>query len=534
MPDAPRDPASAPAASPAPLPRRFGPYLLFDRIGRGGMAEIFLARAATGLGAARLVVVKQILPELTGDERFARMLIAEAKLAARLRHANVVQVYDLGREDERLFIAMEYVEGSDLNALLRQLSRSKTPLPLEFALFVVREVLAALSYAHRARDDAGAPLSLVHRDVSPSNVLVSFEGEVKLCDFGIARALALSPEPTLPAPDPGAAEAPRETSRVVGKSAYMAPEQARGAAIDARADVFAAGILLWELCAGRRLYRGTEAGMLALARAADVPPLPDRGLPEHARLQALLARALDPSPDARFASAADFQRALDAYASDTRLIASPLRFGAFLADHFGAALIAARRARERGALALELGPPAVLEPIAAAIPPDPSSAARGAAQTDAPPRAEATAPGAAQTDPRAATDDTEKASAKKTPAKKKRGTEKAGATKPKAPEKAGTTTQNGADKAGGTKAGATKPKGAEKADPRSAARRTPKTTAPAAGAVVRGARPALSAESDARVAPAARMSRAWLAVAGVILAGVVLGAAWLAGWLDGR
>jgi serine/threonine-protein kinase len=143
----------------------------------------------------------------------------------------------------------------------------------------------------------------------------------------------------------------------------MAPEQARGEAIDARADVFAAGILLWELCAGRRMYRGSEPEMLALARAGEVPPLPERGLPEEPALRELLARALAPSPDARFASAADFQRELDAYASRTRLIASPLRFGSFLAEHFGAELIAARRSRERGALALELGPPAVLEPL---------------------------------------------------------------------------------------------------------------------------------------------------------------------------
>jgi serine/threonine-protein kinase len=359
------------------LPRRFGPYLLFDRIGRGGMAEIFLARATTGLGAARLVVVKQILPELAGDAAFARMLVAEAKLAARLRHANVVQVYDLGREEERLFIAMEYVEGCDLNALLRQLSRTKAPLPLDFALFVVREVLSALSYAHRARDDAGAPLGLVHRDVSPSNVLISFEGEVKLCDFGIARALAVPADEGAAPRDSRPSNAPPGTSRVVGKSAYMAPEQARGEAIDARADVFAAGILLWELCAGRRMYRGSETEMLALARAGAVPPLPERGLPEEDALRALIARALDPSPDARFASAADVQRELDAYASRARLIASPLRFGSFLAEQFGAELIAARRARERGALALELGPPAVLQPL----PPDDVTKANDAATT---------------------------------------------------------------------------------------------------------------------------------------------------------
>ncbi|HBQ19021.1 MAG TPA: serine/threonine protein kinase, partial [Myxococcales bacterium] len=168
------------AAETDHLPRRFGRYHLFDRIGRGGMADIYLARAHTELGGARRVVVKQILPELGGDPQFAKMLIDEAKLVAGLRHANVVQVLDLGREGDRLYITMEYVEGYDLNQLLRRLSKRRIPLPAEFALFVVREALAALDFAHRKKDDEGEPLGIVHRDVSPSNVLISFEGEVKL------------------------------------------------------------------------------------------------------------------------------------------------------------------------------------------------------------------------------------------------------------------------------------------------------------------------------------------------------------------
>src|SRR5262245_40965089 len=171
------------------LPRAFGAYLLFDRIGRGGMAEIFLARSRTELGGGRRVVIKEVLPELSQDGAFAQMLVREAKLAARLGHRNIVQVIDLGRESGRLFIAMEYVEGYDLNMLLRQLSKRRLPLPLDFALLIVREVLQALDYAHRAVDEHGEPLGIVHRDVSPSNVLISFEGEVNICDFGIARAM---------------------------------------------------------------------------------------------------------------------------------------------------------------------------------------------------------------------------------------------------------------------------------------------------------------------------------------------------------
>src|SRR5580700_10621049 len=184
-------PSAVPAQSPtaARLPRKFGRYALFDFIGKGGMAEIFLARAHTELlGAARLCVVKQILPEYATHPQFADMLIHEAKLAARLSHAHIVQVFDLGREGDQLYIAMEYVEGFDLNALLRRCSQKKIPLPFEFALLIVADTLRGLDYAHRRESDEGKPLGIVHRDVSPSNILVSLEGEVKVCDFGIAHA----------------------------------------------------------------------------------------------------------------------------------------------------------------------------------------------------------------------------------------------------------------------------------------------------------------------------------------------------------
>jgi serine/threonine protein kinase len=329
--------------------------VLFDRIGRGGMADIFLARADTAFGGSRLCVLKQILPELGHDSKFERALIGEAKLAAQLTHANVVQVFDLGREGDRLFIGMEYVEGFDLN-LLRALSKAKLGLPAEFGIFIIREVLRALDYAHRAKSASAKPLGLVHRDVSPSNVLISFEGEVKLCDFGIARALSAQ-EPS--------GETPVALPRVVGKSAYMAPEHARGEAIDARADVFAAGILLWELCAGRRLYKGNENQMLSAAKKANVPPLPERGLPHHGELQAILSRALAPTVDARFQSAQEFLRALEDYAAAGKLMVSQLRFGSFLIDHFGERILEVRRARERAArnVASELPPPVHLSEV---------------------------------------------------------------------------------------------------------------------------------------------------------------------------
>ncbi|HEY6876868.1 MAG TPA: serine/threonine-protein kinase [Polyangiales bacterium] len=322
------------------LPRVFGRYVLFDHIGKGGMAEIFLARADTALGGSRLCVVKQILPALSHDPQFEKLLIEEAKLAARLTHGNVVQVFDLGREDDRLFIVMEYVEGYDLNQLLRAVSRQQIGLPAEFALLIVRETLRALDYAHRIKDGGGRMLGLVHRDVSPSNVLISFEGEVKLCDFGIARAFAVHDA------DVGAPEQIPAQARIEGKSAYMSPEQAKGEHIDARADVFAAGIVLWELCAGRRLYKGSEAEMLEKARAGEIPRLPERGLPGHEKLQSVLDRALAVDRDQRFASAQEFLSALEDYAIEQRMMASQLKFAAFLSEHFGSEMIALRRERE--------------------------------------------------------------------------------------------------------------------------------------------------------------------------------------------
>jgi serine/threonine protein kinase len=340
--------SGSPGAAP-PLPRAFGKYLLFDCIGRGGVAEIFLARMTAQLGGARRVVVKQILPELSLDRQVARSLVREAKLVTRLNHRNIVRVFDLGRESGRLYIAMEYVEGYDLNQLLGQLTRLRLRLPAEFALFIVREVLAGLDYAHRARDQYGTPLGVVHRDISPSNVLISFEGEVSLCDFGIARAFHREREHAGagPASDPEGSRVRR--IRAAGKSAYMAPEHARGEEVDARSDLFAAGILLWELCSGRRLYQGDEVTRYELAVKAEVPPLPERGLPRAEWLQAILDRALARDPAMRYQSAQQMLDDLDDYALATRQMASQLRFAALLTQHFAADIIALRRDRERAA-----------------------------------------------------------------------------------------------------------------------------------------------------------------------------------------
>jgi serine/threonine-protein kinase len=337
------------------LPRRFGKYSLFDKIGEGGMARIYLGRTKTDLGGERLVVVKQILPILSSSAEFSRLLIDEAKLAARLSQGNIVQVFDLGREDDALYIAMEYIEGFDLRQLLLYCSRTGVPLPVEFALLVVTETLFALDYAHRKRDEDGTPLEIVHRDVSPSNVLLSFDGEVKLCDFGIARAM-------------GASEALPEEA-IQGKTGYMSPEAARGEPLDARSDLFSVGIMLWELLAGRRMYG--KRPTLEQAQAAEIPDLPDRSYPEQAELFGIVMRALKKDRTQRYESAREMLHALEGYARRTHLTASPLRFGEWLVEHFGAQILEWRKARERAARALELGPAIELQTLATPEPPPP-------------------------------------------------------------------------------------------------------------------------------------------------------------------
>jgi len=315
------------------------------------MADIYLARTKTALGAARLVVIKEVIPQLVDNEHFVEMLIAEAKLAAQLSHANIARVEDLGREDGILFIAMEYVEGIDLRELLRRCTRRKLALPIGYSLSVMCEVLKALDYAHRFAPEGADPgqQGIVHRDVSPSNVLLSFDGEVKLCDFGIASAMTA--DETL-------------NATIEGKAGYMSPEHARGEPVDTRADLFAAGIMLWELLSGRRMYkRHGELPLIEVARRAKVPPPPRCGLPREQELHVVVRRALTVDRQDRYQSAAQMLDDLEGYCVSSQLLSSSMRFGGWLSEHFAAQQRQRVRARQRVLQALELGPPVVMETI---------------------------------------------------------------------------------------------------------------------------------------------------------------------------
>jgi eukaryotic-like serine/threonine-protein kinase len=338
------------------LPQRLGAYELFDHVGKGGMADIYRARRAVGGDAERIVVVKEVLPELYGVERFRELLIAEAKLAARLEHGNIVRVEHLGEEEGTLFIAMEYVEGLDLRELLRTCAQRRVPLPIELSLRVVIEILKALDFAHRFRlDDDGPPrIGIVHRDVSPSNVLLSFDGEVKLCDFGIARAHD----------DTAALGGALTEALVEGKAGYMSPEQANGEPLDGRADIFAAGIVLYELMSGKKLYKANPSeSLLDVAKRAAIPPLPAHGIPHEDMLQAIVSRALAPRREDRYPTAREMAGDLESFAQRAKITASSLRLGDWLTSEFAEDILRGQKRRERIVDALSRGPLAIVKPI---------------------------------------------------------------------------------------------------------------------------------------------------------------------------
>lgn len=270
-------------------------YRLVRRIGAGGMAEVFRAELVGAEGVTRELVVKRMLHSLALDPEAVAMFVEEARIAARLRHPNVVQVYEFGKSGDSYFLAMELVEGCDLAAVIKHAGGQK--LPLGAAAFVLFELLEGLAYVHELTDAKGSPHGLVHRDVSPHNVLLGFAGEVKLADFGIAQVGARI--------EAGTAE-----EGVRGKRAYMAPEQARGEPLDARADIFAAGLVLFELLTGRRAYEGRAEVLLEAAREGRVDALATVAPELHPALCEVADRALASERGARFQSAREFRDAL--------------------------------------------------------------------------------------------------------------------------------------------------------------------------------------------------------------------------------
>ena len=274
---------------------QFGKYQILDRIAFGGMAELFRARIQGEQGFQKLVAVKKMHAHFSIEPEVVEAFIEEAKLAAFLQHANIVQIYDFGCRDGAYFIVMEYLQGKDLRTLTTALEARQRPLGLENSLAVAASVCAGLEYAHRLSDIAGQPLHIVHRDISPQNIFVTYAGQVKILDFGIAKAT-----------DRGDTT---EAGVLKGKVAYMSPEQAQGKIIDHRSDIFAVGIILYELLTGRRLYHGNTMEILRRAQTGEFTPpeecLPDLNPELRHVFQGLLAvRPADRFPDCAVALAA--------------------------------------------------------------------------------------------------------------------------------------------------------------------------------------------------------------------------------------
>lgn len=292
------------------LPAPFGKYELLERIATGGMAELYLARSFGVAGFEKHLVIKRIRPELADDPRFVQMFINEAKIGVHLNHPNVVQVYELGRVGRHYYIAMEHLHGRDLTRLVKTLRAVERRLPLPLAVAVVAEVCRGLAYAHGRTDKQGRLLGLVHQDVSPHNVLVTFTGEVKLVDFGIARLIHTAE---------GQAAHPEGRRPGGGKYAYMSPEQALGLPVDHRTDVFSAGIVLWELIVGHRLYQHDDpAEKLRLVQQAVIPHPGDEGVDIDDALWAILSRALTADREERYPSAAVLEEDLRAWLFESR------------------------------------------------------------------------------------------------------------------------------------------------------------------------------------------------------------------------
>lgn len=275
-------------------PEAFGKYYLVDRIATGGMAEIFRARTFSHGGFQNLVAIKRILAHMSENAEFVEMFIDEAKVSAALQHEHIVRIYDFGKIAENWFIAMECVEGKDLRNLLKRLAQVKRFLPIELAALIAHDACKGLQHAHKRIDAEGRPYAIVHRDISPSNILVSYEGAVKIADFGIAKAESNAYQ--------------TRDGVLKGKFEYMSPEQVNGLDLDGRSDVFSVGILLWEMLSGRRLFKtDSDVQTLDRIRKGEIPRLSEVSSRVPEALEAIVFDALAIDRDQRFPDAATMQ-----------------------------------------------------------------------------------------------------------------------------------------------------------------------------------------------------------------------------------
>ena len=285
------------STNPQPTVYSPGQYYLLEKIAQGGMAEIYKGLAYDLAGIKKIVCIKKILPHISASQEFIDMLIDEAKIAVQLNHGSIAQIHDLGKVNEDYFIVMDFVEGQNLSRLNKRVLRQNEKIPIPLACYIVAEVASGLNYMHRKTDEFGNSLNIIHRDISPQNIMVSYSGTVKIIDFGIAKAASKIGH--------------TELGILKGKFAYMSPEQARGDVLDPRSDIFSLGVILHELLTGKRLFKASEnkETLRNVRRASVSPPSslnPD--IPEE--LDAIVLKALSRNPKKRYAYASEFHEAL--------------------------------------------------------------------------------------------------------------------------------------------------------------------------------------------------------------------------------
>src|SRR6266566_5146759 len=273
-------------------------YRVIEKLASGGMAEVFRAESAGLEGFKKQVAIKRVLPHLSEKKKFISMFLDEARLSAHLSHSNCVQVFDIGVGDNAYFIVMEYVDGADLKAVMETLKKQGRELPVEEAVFIAIKICEGLCYAHELMDSEGHAFGVVHRDVSPPNVLMTKYGEIKIVDFGLAKASS-----QLEKSEPGI---------IKGKFSYLSPEAALGKEVDHRTDIFAVGIILWEMLAGRRLFLGdTDFATVKLVQQAAVPPMSQVNPKVPPDLDRIIQKALARDPVQRYQSARELALSLN-------------------------------------------------------------------------------------------------------------------------------------------------------------------------------------------------------------------------------
>jgi serine/threonine protein kinase len=308
--------------TPSFVVQPFGNYILLERLAVGGMAEIYKAKQSGARGFEKIVVIKKILQHLREDPEFVEMFEDEAKIASQLNQANIVQIYELGEVDEVLYITMEYVEGKNLRDVTRAIKNKDIHLSIEQCLFMITEVLKGLDYAHRKTDSSGEALRIVHRDMSPQNIVVSYEGEVKVLDFGIAKAASRISR--------------TEAGVLKGKFSYMSPEQASGRFIDQTTDIYAVGVILHELLTSDRLFRAeSDVQTLERVKAGFVPKPSEKNPLVPKALDDIVLKALAREPEDRYQTASQFLSDLTQFIFEQKLSMSSQELAAFMSSLFG-------------------------------------------------------------------------------------------------------------------------------------------------------------------------------------------------------